>query len=117
MTKPLEIEHFLGTLAENPRVQEELAESEASNFQEFFDSGELEDLVKNESSYMDTIQASGGPEHEFDIEIQSFGPVFWIQANEFDDIGYFATEREAHEYALEEYAPYIGEAEEIEEDE
>jgi hypothetical protein len=117
MTKPIEIDQFLGALAENPRVKEELAESKSSNFQEFFDSGELEDLIKNESSYTDTIQASGGPDLEFDIEIQSFGPVFWIQANEFDDIGYFATEKEAHEYALEEYAPYIGEPEEFDEDE
>ena len=107
MSEPIKLEYFLEALARIPRIQEEIATRKVETVQNLFDSGELEDFVKNESDSGDVIGGSGGPEHGFDIEIRSFGPLYWIHANEFDDIGYFASEEDAHQFASEEYGPYI----------
>jgi hypothetical protein len=40
------------------------------------------------------------------------GPVFWIDAAEFDPIGYFDSLRAAKEYAEGEYEPYVSAANE-----
>ena len=114
MCEPMKLEHFLQSLAQDQRVQEEIAARKGETLQDLLDSGELEDFLKNEGDSIDTIEASGGPEHCFDIEIRAFGPVYWIQAHEFDDIGYFASEKEAHQFASEEYAPYIDTLDEYE---
>lgn len=113
MSDPLELYHFSEALQSESAVIEAIAESAASSFEEFLATGELEDLVKNQSIEVDTIEAAGGYDHYFNIEIQSFGPVFWIQASEFDDIGYFGSETEAVEHARDEYATYIETLEEI----
>ena len=113
MSEPLELHHFSQALQKEPAVIEALAENAAPSFEEFIASGELENLVKNHSIEVDTIEAAGGCEHYFNIEIQSFGPVFWIQASEFDDIGYFGSEKEAAEHAREEYGAYIETLEEL----
>ena len=113
MSEPLELHHFSQVLQNEPAVIEALAESAVSSFEDFLASGELEDLVKNQSIEVDSIEAAGGYEHYFNIVIQSFGPVFWIHAPEFDDIGYFGSEIEALEHAREEYATYIETLEEI----
>ena len=113
MSEPLELHQFSLALQKEPAVIEALAESAVSSFEDFLASGELEDLVKNQSIEVDSIEAAGGYEHYFNIVIQSFGPVFWIQAPEFDDIGYFGSEIEALEHAREEYATYIETLEEI----
>ena len=113
MSEPLELHHFSQALQKEPAVIEALAENAAPSFEEFIASGELENLVKNHSIEVDTIEAAGGYEHYFNIEIQSLGPVFWIQASEFDDIGYFGSEKEAVEHAREEYGAYIETLEEL----
>ena len=113
MSEPLELHHFSQALQKEPAVIEALAENAAPSFEEFIASGELENLVKNHSIEVDTIEAAGGYENYFNIEIQSFGPVFWIQASEFDDIGYFGSEKEAAEHAREEYGAYIETLEEL----
>ena len=113
MSEPLELHHFSQVLQSQPAVIEALAESDVSCFEDFLASGKLEDLVKNHSIEVDTIDAAGGYEHYFNIAIHSFGPIFWIQAPEFEDIGYFGSEIEALEHAREEYASYIETLEEI----
>ncbi len=113
MSEPLEINHFSHALQKDPTVIEALAETAALSFEDFLASGELEDLVKNHSVEVDTIEAAGGCEHYFNIEIKAFGPVYWIQAYEFDDIGYFGSEKEAVEHAREEYGTYIETLEEL----
>jgi hypothetical protein len=113
MSEPLELHHFSLALQKDPTVIEALAETATPSFEEFLASGELENLVKNHSIEVDTIEAAGGYEHYFNIEIQSFGPVYWIQASEFDDIGYFGSEKESVEHAREEYATYIETLEEL----
>jgi hypothetical protein len=113
MSQPLELNQFAQLLQTDPAVIEALAKHDNPSFEDFLGSGELEDLVKNDSVTVDTIEAAGGYEHYFNIEIQSFGPVYWIQASEFDDIGYFGSEKEAVEHAREEYATYIETLEEL----
>jgi hypothetical protein len=116
MSQPLELNQFAQLLQTDPTVIEALAKHDNPSFEDFLGSGELEDLVKNDSVTVDTIEAAGGYEHYFNIEIQSFGPVYWIQASEFDDIGYFGSEKEAEAFAREEYATYIETLEELQQE-
>jgi hypothetical protein len=37
----------------------------------------------------------------------NFGRIYWIQAPEFDDIGYFGSLEEAKDIAESEYEPFI----------
>lgn len=110
------LEDFLDALAQDPRVQELLLESGVT-ITGFHDSGGLPDLVHNESHEVSEIDAWGGDENHYQIRILRFGPVFWIEANEFDDIGYFATEAEAEAHARDAYEPDIEAAEEFAESE
>jgi hypothetical protein len=113
MSQPLELNQFAQLLQTDPAVIEALAKHDNPSFDEFLASSQLEDLVKNHSIEVDTIEAAGGCEHYFNIEIKAFGPVYWIQASEFDDIGYFGSEKEAVEHAREEYGTYIETLEEL----
>ena len=56
-----------------------------------------------------TIEGAGPDDDTFSIEVYGFGPVFWISAAEFDDIGYFGSVEEARDYATFEYDAYITE--------
>ena len=47
------------------------------------------------------VEAAAPDDDIFEVEIWSTGPVFWIRANEFDDIGYFSSLAEARAYAEE----------------
>ena len=44
---------------------------------------------------------------DFDICIHRSGPLYWIHIDEFDDICYFASERDASAYARREFSDYI----------
>ena len=46
------------------------------------------------------------------INVMQFGSVFWIEAPEFDDIGYFDTLEKAKDAAKFNYEPLITEASE-----
>jgi hypothetical protein len=107
MKAPQAIDAFLEILRDDQRIIQLLVEHPDSDLAQLADSGDLEDLMKSEAVTESTIEASGGEENFFDINIESFCKVYWIQANEFDDIGYFASEKEASDHASEEYAPYI----------
>jgi len=55
------------------------------------------------------IEGAAPDNDVFHINIHKLGPVFFITANEFDDIGYFASKREAEDYASMEFDGYIQE--------
>ncbi len=116
MSAPAHLNEFASALEKDPSVIKAISKLDGVTFAEFLESGKLEDLVKNDSVTVSSIEASGGYEDFFNIEIQSFGPVFWIWASDFDDIGYFATLKEAEEYAREEYETYIQTLEEMNEE-
>ncbi len=70
------------------------------------DTDELHDLLIDHKQEIaghpeETHQASDG----FDVELWKLGPVFWIRANEFDDMGYFDSLAAARDYAEEQFGP------------
>jgi len=65
----------------------------------------IADLVSNDSEIVDTLTGYGY-DGEFSIEIMKLGPVFWIRAPEFDNIGFFNSSMEAGDYASYNFEPY-----------
>lgn len=65
----------------------------------------ITDLVQNDGTEDDTFYGRGS-DGFFPITICSFGPVSFIRASEFDDIGYFGSTREARAHAEKEYEAY-----------
>jgi hypothetical protein len=71
----------------------------------------IHDLVHNSSITADSLNGwSSATNDTFSIKIMQFEPVFWIQAMEFDDIGYFGTLQDAKGAAEASYDPFITEA-------
>jgi hypothetical protein len=122
--KPLE--SFFPSLAELPSVQTALeAEfgknvsaiiakmkaAESLSEEELGAHDIISDLVRNDSVAADSIDGwSSAYNDTFSINIVQFGSVFWIEAAEFDDIGYFGTRQEAKDAAECNYEPFISEA-------
>jgi hypothetical protein len=78
----------------------------------------LADLVDNDAFELSTFYANGSDGH-FPIEIMNFGPVYFVRATEFDDIGFFGSEAEAVSFAkteYEAYGPFSDSAEDEDED-
>jgi hypothetical protein len=72
--------------------------------------GDFQDMV------IDHIDNNGNEEEvlyglgscgRFPISIMSCGPMYWVEAQEFDPIKYFKSKEEAISYAESEYAPFI----------
>ena len=73
----------------------------------------VHDLVHNNSVVADSLAGwSSASDDTFPINVTQFGSVFWIEAPEFDDIGYFDTLEEAKDAAEADYEPFITEASE-----
>jgi len=132
------LDTFYPGLAQDPRVRaafEEDFPETAEQLLELMSRGEtledieedaddiLFDLIQNEGDCVEAIDCWGAGD-EFQVNICAFGPVFWIQAPEFDDIGFFASQAEAVAVAEVEYDTFIAEynehmeeeEEEVEED-
>lgn len=65
------------------------------------------DLVHNESTVVRKIDALGTAAGEFSVSVMRYGPVFWVRAPDFDDIGYFAGLEDAVSAATSNYEPFI----------
>jgi hypothetical protein len=65
--------------------------------------------LRNEAEVTKSFTGLGGYD-EFGINIMKFGGVYWIEAQEFDDIGYFSSEDDASSIAEGEYEPFISAA-------
>ena len=80
--------------------------------------GELLDLFEDNkrelSKVARSIDAAGPDDDILEIEIRTFGSVYWIEAIEHDDIGYFASSVDAVVHALIEFEPRITELRERE---
>jgi hypothetical protein len=71
----------------------------------------IHDLVHNDSIVAYSLEGwSSACNDTFPINVMQFGSVFWIEAPEFDDIGYFDTLEEAKDAAEFNYEPLITEA-------
>lgn len=66
----------------------------------------LSDFVKNNAVEVDTLIGMGGY-GEFPISIMNFGPLYWVDAQEFDSIEYFSSKEDAISCAEFEYAEYL----------
>jgi hypothetical protein len=66
----------------------------------------IADLVMNESEAVDGFSGLGSYD-AFPINVMQFGDVYWIEAPEFDDIGYFSSKQEAMDAAEFNYEPFI----------
>lgn len=124
------LDYFYEELAKDPRIrlalEKEFGEKAPVILAKLTNEEELEgdelgaldtitDLVLSEGEAQETIGCWGG-EGEFPLNIIRFGPVFWIQAPEFDDIGFFDSLKEAIEVAESEFADFIAEYLEHEEE-
>ncbi|MEI7912394.1 MAG: hypothetical protein WCK77_22405 [Verrucomicrobiota bacterium] len=130
MTEPQELSTFKDQLLQSEDIQKLIAEEYgpgADDAIERFQSGdadELWDLIEaNKDATFGTsevtIEAAAPDDDIFEIEIWSIGPLFWIRAKEFDDIGYFDSLAEAQIYAedfFEGFITELQEREEVEED-
>jgi hypothetical protein len=68
---------------------------------------QLEDLIVNESVEVKTVTARGSYEDPFQIRINRFGPLRFVSANEFDDVGYFDSTDKARRWARWQYSMYL----------
>ena len=98
MIPPKPLDDFRAALLNDKKVLKDLDGDEPDD---------LTDLVHNNASEVDSIQALGRDEDVFEIVINRYGPVFYISANEFDNTGYFASLKEALEYSEQEFEPYL----------
>jgi hypothetical protein len=89
--KQLVAEHY------GPTAKEQMKEFAAGNMEDLL---ELIEEKKQElsASPKAIIEAAAPDDDVFEIRIWAAGPVCWIEANEFDDIGYFSSLKEAEDY-------------------
>jgi hypothetical protein len=119
MTRPRDLSAFTDNLLASEEIRS-LASSEWGEavgekwaaFERGEQLGDLHDLVlgaKDDAVYDDvgSFEGAGPDDDTFDIEIKRIGPVFFVTANEFDDLQFFGSEAEAEEYAQDFYAPYV----------
>ena len=120
MNQPAPLESFYPQLAQDSAVQATLksrfAERAPSILQHLENGTDLcddadpvsdllEALVKDECAEVDTFYGNGSDGY-FPITLCSLGPVSFIRASEFDDIGYFGSTNEARSHAEDVYEPY-----------
>ncbi|PAW63903.1 MAG: hypothetical protein B9S36_03755 [Verrucomicrobiia bacterium Tous-C2TDCM] len=107
MSQPQTFETVLATLRSESSFHEHLSRHREGDVNDLIESTDFEDFVQNRSDLEEIIEASGGEGYDFEIEVLSFGPIFWVRAPEFDDIGYFTSLEDALWHAREFYEPYI----------
>ena len=110
MTQPKPLSAFKDQLLQSGDIQNLIAgkygpEAAEGRFRSG-DDGDLWDLIEDNkqeisASPEEVIEAAAPDDDIFEVEIWSTVPVFWIRANEFDDIGYFSSLAEARAYAEE----------------
>ena len=57
----------------------------------------LYNLVHDEAKSVDSTSVEGSEAGEYEIEVMEFAGVYFVEAPQFDTIGYFETEAEASE--------------------
>jgi len=123
MNQPQPLSSFKEQLLQSEEIKALIAsefEAEAEAALERFRSGDDEqlwDLIENNKQEVsgspeETIDAAGPDDDIFEIAIWSVGPVYWIGAPEFDDIGYFTSLAEARSHAEDEFESFITELQE-----
>ena len=128
LTQPQPLSTFKDQLLQSGDIQKHNAEEYGPEAEAAIgrfrsgDDGDLWDLIEDNKqevsdSPVEVIDAAAPDDDVFGIEIWSTGPVFWIRANEFDDIGYFPSLADARAYAEDFFEGFISELQERREDE
>jgi hypothetical protein len=105
-TTPKPLKDFEALLRSDPEITQLLKEEDVTDLSEFIESGALAACLNDYGSLASSIDAWGADD-AFQIEIYRFGPIYWIRALEFDDIGYFGSQRDAERHAAFEYSGLI----------
>ena len=109
--KEREIEKFREQLMECPQLIKKINEyGEESLTEKKFDEliDRINEIVHDDSDVVEELEALGAYDDPFNIMIMSFSDIlFWVQANEFDDAGYFLTKDEALNYASDNFEPFF----------
>jgi len=127
MTTPRPLQEFKDLLLKSKAIKNLVAEHygpTAKARMKQFQEGNIDDLLdlieenKQElsGSPEETIEGAAPDNDVFEIELWAAGPVFWIRANEFDDIGYFSSLKDARTHAQREFEDFISELAEREDD-
>ena len=110
-SQPLKLDHFLEQLRNCSAMKEHLKSNGHKSFENFSEDeiiDYIDDAIQNDSDEEMTMEALGAYEDVFDVTILGFGDiVYWVRANEFDDIKYFSSRESAADYAHNEYHSYI----------
>lgn len=86
-------------------VIERARSGDSADFLEWFE----EWRINNTDNIADEIDAAAPYDDVFAIEIVEAGPLFWIRANEFDDLCYFDSLEGARACANEHFEGFINE--------
>lgn len=128
MTEPRPADEFIETLLNSEEVvsacRAELGEraadviaraerSDATDFLEWFEEWRL----NNTDGIAEEIDGAAPYNDTFAIQIVKAGPLFWIRANEFDDICYFNALDDARACVHDEFEGFINELAERETEE
>lgn len=127
MNQPQPLSAFKDQILRSPNILDFIAnhygEEEAAALARFQagDDDDLWDLIEDHKrgsleEFATSLMAAAADDDVFEIEILSAGPVFWIRANEFEDIGYFGSQYDALAYAEDYFDPYISELADREEE-
>ena len=118
MTEPRPAEDFLDMLLNSEEVVAacraelgsdadailaEASKGSFANFIEWFTNWRMEGTEE----LVHQIDGEAPDNDTFSININRSGPLYWIQANEFDDECYFGSEKDAIEYAESEFKEFI----------
>lgn len=96
-TQLLSIDNFLNKDEFKSLLEIEFdAKVSESNIDEYYE--EILYLMETHFFVEETFRAIGG-HGEYNVEIRSYGPIYWIYAPEFEDIGYFDNKTNAVDYA------------------
>jgi len=120
MTQPQTLSTFKDQLLQSEDIQKLIAKEYGTEAEAAIgrfragDDSDLWDLIEENkqeisASPEEVIEAAAPDDDIFEIEVWSTGPVFWIRANEFDDIGYFGSLADARAYAEMEFEGPISE--------
>lgn len=80
-------EHMISLLREGVELPDEFADAHDI----------LYCLVHNDAKSVDSTSVEGSEAGEYEIEVMEFAGVYFVEAPQFDTIGYFETEAEASE--------------------
>jgi hypothetical protein len=130
--KPLPLESFYPQLAEHGEVKEEIKKLFGKDTDRILGAmiagtlteeenteidAPLRDLVNN--GWEEETFYGQGSDGYFPISVRGIESVYYIQASEFDDIGYFASAQDARAYAeieYESYSPFVDDPDEENQD-